>query len=60
MNIFEKARALGLPRPEYHGMSAKQLRAVNPQHAERWADFIRDNKDALVQAVAGRLASGAQ
>lgn len=54
-NIFDKARAEGLIRPENAGLSAKELLAKDPALAARFADFIRDNKAELVREVAGRL-----
>lgn len=35
--------------------SAKELRAINPDLARKWAHFIDDNKTALVKQIAGKV-----
>lgn len=52
MNVFAKAFKAGLIRPENRGMSAKQLRAANPELAGKLAKFITANRRELIKEIA--------
>lgn len=55
MTIIDKAKRAGLILPANRGLSAKAIRANDPAFADRFAQFIDDNRSELVEAVAGAL-----
>ena len=53
--LIQQAKRDGIIRPEYASMSAKQLRRVDQQAAERLADWLAEHRAELVKSIAGVL-----